>query len=64
LPNNIVLSCASCNLLKSWRNVEDFRRYINELPKLLADYNPKFRLLLRFFDVKPKDSVIFHGEKK
>lgn len=51
-PENIVPSCATCNLRKSKMSVGLFRHEIRALPSRLLAENPAFRLAVAFGVVK------------
>lgn len=51
-PDNIVPSCACCNLRKSKMSVGLFRHEIRALPSRLLAENPAFRLAVAFGVVK------------
>lgn len=59
---NIVISCASCNIMKGWRNEKEFEKYILDLPNLMGKYSAKFRLFLRFYNIEIRnEECIFYG---
>ncbi len=56
--DNYVASCPDCNLLKSNRSVDEFRKYLENI----FDYSIQGRMIRKFYHVK-KRKIKFYLEK-
>jgi 5-methylcytosine-specific restriction endonuclease McrA len=45
---NLYPACRACNINKSSRSVEQYRKFLLDGPESLASYNGRFRHMLRF----------------
>lgn len=56
--NNLFPACKICNNAKGTQSIEEFRKYL--MGK--AFLKPGISLILRYYDIEPKD-IVFHFEE-
>ena len=62
---NLNPACASCNMKKSWMNIEEFRNYIKTRAEKFMKYNSDYRLCNRYelLPAKINKEIKFYFER-